>query len=36
MVKSEPGRGTEIFAEVPLPAFEKEDQARIKTVGLES
>ncbi len=36
VVKSEPGRGTEIFAEVPLPAFEKEDQARIKTVGLES
>ncbi len=36
MVRSEPGRGTEIFAEVPLPAIEKEDQARIKTVGLES
>jgi signal transduction histidine kinase len=36
MVNSELGRGTEICAEVPLPAFEKEDQARTKTVGLGS
>ena len=32
-VKSEPGRGTEILAEVPLAAFEKKDPAKTKTVG---
>ncbi len=33
VVKSEPEHGTEILAEVPLSASEKEDHARIKTVG---
>jgi hypothetical protein len=33
VVKSEPERGTEILAEVPLAASEKKDQARIKTTG---
>jgi PAS domain S-box-containing protein len=33
VVKSEPEHGTEILAEVPLFAFEKEGHARIKTVG---
>jgi PAS domain S-box-containing protein len=32
-VMSEPERGTEILAEVPLAASEKEDRARTKTVG---
>jgi PAS domain S-box-containing protein len=33
VVKSEPERGTEILAEVPLAASEKKDQARIKSAG---
>jgi PAS domain S-box-containing protein len=33
VVKSEPQRGTEILAEVPLAVSEKKDQARIKTAG---
>ena len=33
MVKSEPERGTEILAEVPLAAYEEGEQAKIKTVG---
>ena len=33
VVKSEPQRGTEILAEVPLAASGKKDQARIKTAG---
>jgi signal transduction histidine kinase len=36
MVNSEPGRGIEIVAAVPVRAFEKEDQVRIKMVGLGS
>jgi PAS domain S-box-containing protein len=33
VVQSEPERGTEILAEVPLVSSEKENQAKIKTVG---
>ena len=33
VVKSEPERGTEILAEVPLAASEKKDQTKTKTVG---
>jgi PAS domain S-box-containing protein len=34
VVKSEPERGTEIFAEVPLASSEKENLAKTKTVGV--